>query len=56
MASLDGLTVAVLGGTGPQGRGLVRRWAAAGIPTVIGSRDAGPRRRDGGRAGRGDWW
>jgi NADPH-dependent F420 reductase len=38
--SLDGLTVAVLGGTGPQGRGLVRRWAAAGIATVIGSRDA----------------
>jgi len=41
MAALDGLTVAVLGGTGPQGRGLVRRWAAAGIPVVIGSRDAG---------------
>jgi NADPH-dependent F420 reductase len=40
MTSLDGITVAVLGGTGPQGRGLVRRWAAAGIPTVIGSRDA----------------
>jgi NADPH-dependent F420 reductase len=40
MTSLDGTTVAVLGGTGPQGRGLVRRWAAAGIPTVIGSRDA----------------
>jgi NADPH-dependent F420 reductase len=39
MASLDGLTVAVLGGTGPQGRGLVRRWAAAGLATVIGSRD-----------------
>lgn len=38
--SLDGITVAVLGGTGPQGRGLVRRWAAAGIPTVIGSRAA----------------
>ncbi len=40
MSSLDGITVAVLGGTGPQGRGLVRRWAAAGISTVIGSRDA----------------
>jgi 8-hydroxy-5-deazaflavin:NADPH oxidoreductase len=40
MAELDGLTVAVLGGTGPQGRGLVRRWAGAGIATVIGSRDA----------------
>ncbi len=33
-------TVAVLGGTGPQGRGLARRWAAAGIPVVIGSRSA----------------
>ena len=41
MAALDGLTVAVLGGTGPQGRGLVRRWAAAGIPVLVGSRDAG---------------
>jgi len=39
MATLDGITVAVLGGTGPQGRGLVRRWAAAGVSTVIGSRD-----------------
>ena len=37
----DGLVVAVLGGTGPQGRGLVRRWAAAGLSTVVGSRDAG---------------
>ncbi|HEX3222555.1 MAG TPA: NADPH-dependent F420 reductase [Nocardioides sp.] len=35
---LAGLTVAVLGGTGPQGRGLVRRWAAAGVPVVVGSR------------------
>jgi NADPH-dependent F420 reductase len=33
-------TVAVLGGTGPQGRGLARRFAAAGVPVVIGSRDA----------------
>jgi 8-hydroxy-5-deazaflavin:NADPH oxidoreductase len=41
MTALDGVTVAVLGGTGPQGRGLARRWAAAGIPVVIGSRDAG---------------
>jgi NADPH-dependent F420 reductase len=40
MPALDGLTVAVLGGTGPQGRGLARRWAAAGIAVVIGSRDA----------------
>lgn len=39
-ASLAGKTVAVLGGTGPQGRGLARRFAAAGIPVVIGSRSA----------------
>ena len=38
--SLVGKTVAVLGGTGPQGRGLARRFAAAGIPVVIGSRSA----------------
>ena len=35
---LEGKTVAVLGGTGPQGRGLARRWAASGIPVVLGSR------------------
>jgi 8-hydroxy-5-deazaflavin:NADPH oxidoreductase len=40
MSVLDGVTVAVLGGTGPQGRGLVRRWAAAGIAVVVGSRAA----------------
>jgi NADPH-dependent F420 reductase len=34
------LTVAVLGGTGPQGRGLARRWATAGLTVVIGSRSA----------------
>ena len=34
------VTVAVLGGTGPQGRGLVRRWAGAGVPVVVGSRSA----------------
>ncbi len=38
--SLSEKTVAVLGGTGPQGRGLARRFAAAGIPVVIGSRSA----------------
>ncbi|GAB6984360.1 NADPH-dependent F420 reductase [Nocardioides pyridinolyticus] len=38
--SLAGTTVAVLGGTGPQGRGLARRFAAAGVPVVIGSRSA----------------
>ena len=33
--------VAVLGGTGPQGRGLARRFAMAGVTVVLGSRDAG---------------
>ena len=32
-------TVAVLGGTGPQGRGLARRFAVAGLSVVLGSRD-----------------
>ena len=35
---LSSLTVAVLGGTGPQGRGLARRFAAAGLDVVVGSR------------------
>ncbi len=35
---LGNMTVAVLGGTGPQGRGLARRFAAAGLKVVIGSR------------------
>lgn len=38
MNMLDGVTIAVLGGTGPQGRGLARRFTAAGLPVVIGSR------------------
>ena len=29
--SLDGLVIAILGGTGEQGRGLARRFALAGI-------------------------
>lgn len=37
---LQGVTVAVIGGTGPQGRGLARRFAAAGVPVVLGSRTA----------------
>jgi 8-hydroxy-5-deazaflavin:NADPH oxidoreductase len=37
---LAGRTVGVLGGTGPQGRGLAYRWALAGLEVVIGSRDA----------------
>jgi NADPH-dependent F420 reductase len=35
---LTTLTIAVLGGTGPQGRGLARRFAQAGLTVVIGSR------------------
>ncbi len=37
----SGLVVGVLGGTGDQGRGLARRLAHAGVPVMIGSRDAG---------------
>lgn len=33
-------SVAILGGTGPQGKGLAVRFAGAGLPVVIGSRDA----------------
>lgn len=32
-------SIAVIGGTGAQGRGLARRWAAAGHEVIIGSRD-----------------
>jgi NADPH-dependent F420 reductase len=38
--SIDDLTIAVLGGTGPQGRGLARRFALAGHSVVLGSRSA----------------
>lgn len=34
-------TIAILGGTGPEGLGLALRWSAAGYPIIIGSRDAG---------------
>jgi 8-hydroxy-5-deazaflavin:NADPH oxidoreductase len=33
-------TIAVLGGTGQEGSGLALRWAHAGYPVLIGSRDA----------------
>ena len=33
-------TIAVLGGTGPEGYGLALRWARAGESVIIGSRDA----------------
>ncbi|MEH6562088.1 MAG: NADPH-dependent F420 reductase [Marinobacter sp.] len=34
------MSIAILGGTGPQGRGLALRFARAGRPVVIGSRDS----------------
>ncbi|MBV9204763.1 MAG: NADPH-dependent F420 reductase [Actinobacteria bacterium] len=37
--SVDGLGIAILGGTGDQGRGLARRFAMAGHPVIIGSRN-----------------
>src|SRR6476646_1608913 len=39
-AEITSLVVAVLGGTGEQGRGLARRFALAGHEVVIGSRSA----------------
>jgi 8-hydroxy-5-deazaflavin:NADPH oxidoreductase len=36
--SVDGLVIAILGGTGDQGRGLARRFALAGHSVIIGSR------------------
>src|SRR5512135_369041 len=38
LPDVSSLVVGVLGGTGPQGRGLGRRWAAAGHRVVLGSR------------------
>ncbi|MEM9967865.1 MAG: NADPH-dependent F420 reductase [Pseudomonadota bacterium] len=35
------MTLAIIGGTGPQGQGLALRFARAGVPIAIGSRDAG---------------
>ena len=34
------MTIAILGGTGPQGKGLALRFARAGIPVMLGSRNA----------------
>ena len=31
--------VAIIGGTGPEGRGLAARWARAGLEVILGSRD-----------------
>lgn len=33
------MTIAIIGGTGPQGKGLALRFARAGIPVALGSRD-----------------
>ncbi|MEM9602686.1 MAG: NADPH-dependent F420 reductase [Pseudomonadota bacterium] len=33
------MTIAIIGGTGPQGQGLAKRFARAGVPVVLGSRD-----------------
>lgn len=38
--SIADLTITILGGTGPQGRGLARRFAQAGLRVVVGSRAA----------------
>ncbi|MEM6609437.1 MAG: NADPH-dependent F420 reductase [Pseudomonadota bacterium] len=35
------MTIAIIGGTGPQGQGLALRFARAGVPVALGSRDAG---------------
>ncbi|MBO6673565.1 MAG: NADPH-dependent F420 reductase [Rhizobiales bacterium] len=35
------MTIAIVGGTGPQGKGLALRFARAGVPVAIGSRDGG---------------
>lgn len=39
LPDVSGLTIAVIGGTGDQGRGLAYRWAGAGLAVIIGSRD-----------------
>lgn len=35
------MSIAIVGGTGPEGSGLALRWAQAGETVIIGSRDAG---------------
>lgn len=40
LPDVSGLRIAVVGGTGEQGRGLATRWAQAGHPVTVGSRDA----------------
>jgi len=36
----EGTIIGIIGGTGPQGRGLAKRFAAGGVEVVIGSRSA----------------
>lgn len=50
---LDGLIIAILGGTGEQGRGLARRFAMAGHPVIIGSRSYNRARASAQEAGHG---
>ena len=35
------MSIAIVGGTGPEGSGLASRWARAGLTIIIGSRDPG---------------
>ena len=46
--------VSIIGGTGALGFGLAARWAKAGVPVVIGSRDEGRAREAAQRIGEGD--
>jgi 8-hydroxy-5-deazaflavin:NADPH oxidoreductase len=46
--------VAIIGGTGALGFGLAARWARAGVPVIIGSRDAGRAKEAAGKAGAAD--
>src|SRR5213080_1651083 len=43
--------VAIIGGTGAVGYGLAMRWSRAGVPVIIGSRDAGRAREAAQRTG-----
>jgi hypothetical protein len=46
--------VAIIGGTGALGFGLAARWSRAGVPVIIGSRDAGRAKEAAGKAGAAD--
>ena len=52
LPDVSGLVVGVLGGTGPQGKGLAYRLAKAGQKVIIGSRAADRARAAPGRPGR----